>query len=185
FMDTPNSLGISLFNRQTTLPASFGYQTTGKGGTIAYGYRLGRFDNISFIYGYERARSHYETTEAPDNLGNVPLPSVSDFVYTTSSVNPAYRYDSRDNPFDTTRGSRLSLSLGFSGGPLGGTINLLKPQVNYTRFTRLSRKTSVSLNLEGDYIFPLDDEKCVHTYIERTQAVPDLCVPIGERFLVG
>lgn len=185
FMDTPNSLGISVFNRQTTLPASFGYQQRGKGGTIAYGYRLGRFDSLGLVYGYERARTHYETTEAPDPLGNVPLPSITDFVYTTSSLNPSYRYDSRDNPFDTTRGARLSLSLGFSGGPLGGTINLLKPQLSATKFQRLSRKTSLSVNLEGGYIFPLKDEDCVHIYAERSATVPDLCVPIGERFLVG
>lgn len=185
FMDTPNSLGISLFNRQTTLPASFGYQQRGKGGTIAYGYRLGRFDNLSLIYGYERARTHYETTEAPDLLGNVPLPSISDFLYTTSSIVPAYRYDSRDNPFDTTRGGRYSLSVAFSGGPLGGTIDLLKPTLNITKFMRMSRKTSFSFNVEGGYIFPLDDQDCVHIYAERTQEIPDLCVPIGERFLVG
>ena len=54
FMDTPNSLGVSLYNRETILPASFGYEQRGKGGTIAYGYRLRRFDSVSLLYGYER-----------------------------------------------------------------------------------------------------------------------------------
>jgi outer membrane protein insertion porin family len=185
FMDTPNSFGVSVYNRQTTLPASFGYQQTGKGGTLAYGYRLGRFDSLSFVYGFERARTHYETTEAPDPLGNVPLATISDFVYTTSSIQPAYHYDSRDNPYDTTRGLRMQFSMSYSGGPLGGTISLLKPQFGITKFTRLSRKSSWSANFEGGYIQPLDDENCVHTYDQRTQAIPDLCVPVGERFLVG
>lgn len=185
FMDTPNSLGVSLFNRETTLPESFGYQQRGKGGTLAYGYRLGRFDSVSVLYGYERARSHYETVEAPDPNGNVPLPSIADFLFTTSSIVPTYRYDSRDNPFDTTRGGRVNLSLAYSGGPLGGTINLLKPQVTLTKFFRMSRKSAFSVNAEGGFIHPLDDENCVHRYDQRTAEKPDICVPVGERFLVG
>jgi outer membrane protein insertion porin family len=185
FMDTPNSLGISLFNRETTYPASFGYQQRGKGGSIAYGYRLGRFDSMGLVYGYERARSHYETVEAPDPNGNLPLPQIADFTFITSALTPSYRYDSRDNPFDTTRGMRVSASAAYSGGVLGGTIDLVKPQLTLTKFFRLSRKTSVSLNVEGGYIFPLEDENCVHRYDERTDEIPDICVPVGERFLVG
>ncbi|HEY6843136.1 MAG TPA: outer membrane protein assembly factor BamA, partial [Thermoanaerobaculia bacterium] len=51
FLDTPNSLGVSLFNRTTDYPLSFGYQELSKGGSIAYGYRLRRFDSLSLVYG--------------------------------------------------------------------------------------------------------------------------------------
>jgi outer membrane protein insertion porin family len=37
FMDTPNSLGISLFNRDTQYPERYGFNATSRGGTIAYG----------------------------------------------------------------------------------------------------------------------------------------------------
>src|SRR5439155_19699167 len=73
FMDTPNSLGISIFNRNTIYPASVGYENHGKGGTIAYGYRLRRFDSFSLLYSAERARIHYEVNSAPDVNGNVPV----------------------------------------------------------------------------------------------------------------
>src|SRR5687767_14623830 len=127
FMDTPNSLGVSLYNTQQTPPRSFGYERTAKGGTLAYGYRLRRFDSLGFIYGYERARSIYETVEEPDPNGNIPVPAISDLRFTTSSIVPSYRYDSRDNPFDAMRGARMNLSLAYSGGPLGGTIDMFKP----------------------------------------------------------
>ncbi|MFZ2492244.1 MAG: outer membrane protein assembly factor BamA [Thermoanaerobaculia bacterium] len=185
FMDTPNSLGISVFNRETTYPESFGYQQRGKGGTLAYGYRLRRWDSISFMYGYERAHSYYETVESPDPNGNIPLPTISDFVFTTSTIIPSYRFDSRDNPYDTTRGTRLSASIGFTGGPLGGTIDMLKPQLSVTKFFRLSRKSSVSVNADWGFIHPLDDKDCVHRYDQRTEAAQDVCIPIGERFFVG
>lgn len=184
FLDTPNSLGISVYNRETILPASFGYEQRGKGGTVAYGYRLHRFDSVSFLYGYERSRSVYQSQEVPDPNGNFPTPLVSDLKFITSTIVPSYRYDSRDNPFDTTRGQRLSLSLAYAGGPLGGSVDMFKPTFGFTRFLRLSRKSSVSANVDAGYIFSFRDD-CAHTYDELSREVPDLCVPTSDRFLVG
>ncbi|MBV9493039.1 MAG: outer membrane protein assembly factor BamA, partial [Acidobacteria bacterium] len=184
FLDTPNSLGVSLFDRDTQYPASVGYEERAKGGTIAYGYRLHRFDSLSLVYGLQRSRIHYESQTLPDNNGNVPLSDITDFKYTTSSIGPAYHFDSRDNPYDTTRGSRLSLSALFSGGPLGGTIHMLKPTLAGTKFFRLSRKTSFSLNAEVGQIFPLDHD-CAYTRTEAFEKRIDQCVPETDRFLVG
>ena len=184
FMDTPNSLGVSLYNRETVLPASFGYEQRGKGGTVAYGYRLRRFDSLSLLYGYERSRSVYSSQEIPDPQGNIPVPIVSDLNFITSTIVPSYRYDSRDNPFDTTRGSRMALSLAYAGGPLGGSVEMFKPTLGATRFVRLSRRSSVSANVDAGYIFSFRDD-CAHTYNELSREVPDLCVPTSDRFLVG
>jgi outer membrane protein insertion porin family len=184
FMDTPNSLGVSVYNRETILPASFGYEQRGKGGTVAYGYRLRRFDSLGLLYGYERSRSVYQSQEVPDPNGNIPLPLISDLQFITSTIVPSYRYDSRDNPFDTTRGSRINLSLAYAGGPLGGSVEMFKPTVGMTRFLRLSRRSSVSANIDAGYIFSFRDD-CAHTYNELTREVPDLCVPTSDRFLVG
>lgn len=186
FLDTPNSLGVSVYNRATVLPAAFGYEQRGKGGTIAYGYRLRRFDSLGLIYGYERARSVYETVESPDPNGNIPVPSISDLRYVTSTVIPSYRYDSRDNPFDTMRGSRVALSLAYTGGPLGGSIDMFKPSVGLTKFFRLSRRSSVSVNVEGGYILPFGaDDNCAYRYDDLDRDTTQLCIPPSERFLVG
>jgi outer membrane protein insertion porin family len=184
FLDTPNSLGVSLYNRETVLPASFGYEQRGKGGTVAYGYRLRRFDSLSLLYGYERSRSVYQSQEIPDPQGNIPLPLVNDLRFITSTIVPSYRYDSRDNPFDTTRGSRMALSLAYAGGPLGGSVEMFKPTIGVTRFQRISRRSSVSANVDAGYIFAFRDD-CAHTYNELSREVPDLCVPTSDRFLVG
>lgn len=184
FMDTPNSLGVSIYNTATTYPASFGYQTRGKGGTIAYGYRVGRFDSFSVLYGYQKTRVHYELTESPDDNGNIPVSTIADSRFTMSTIAPSYRFDSRDNPYDTMRGSRLTASAAYSGGPLGGTVNIAKPTLAATRFFRISRKSSFSVNGEIGYIVPFNKD-CSHTYAERTESGRQLCVPESERFLVG
>ena len=185
FMDTPNSLGISVYNRESILPRAFGYEQRGKGGTIAYGYRLHRFDSLSLLYGYERSRTVYSTAETPDENGNIPVPVVSDLNFTTSTIVPAYRYDSRDNPYDTSRGSRISFGLAYSGGPLGGSVEMLKPTVGLSRFFRMSRKSSVSLNLDAGYIKNFREDGCANRYDELSKEVTELCVPVSDRFLVG
>jgi outer membrane protein insertion porin family len=184
FLDTPNSLGVSLFNRDTLYPASVGYEAHGKGGSIAYGYRLHRFDSISLVYGRERQKLHYEVTPAPDENGNVPVSQIADYRFTTSTIAPSYGFDSRDNPYDTTRGFKLSLSAAFSGGPLGGTVHALKPTFNTTKFFRISRKLTTSFNIDTGRIFPLD-KNCSNSREELVAKNNTLCVPETERFLVG
>jgi outer membrane protein insertion porin family len=184
FMDTPNSLGISIFNRNTVYPAAVGYENRGKGGSIAYGYRLHRFDSLSLIYAAERAKIHYEITSAPDSNGNVPVADIADYRYTVSSIAPAYTFDSRDNPYDTTRGGKAGFTLAYSGGPLGGSIHALKPTLNLTKFFRQSKRTTFSMNFEGGRIFPLSKD-CSNSRTELEATNKSLCVPETERFLVG
>ena len=184
FLDTPNSLGISLFNRNTHFPLSVGYDEVSKGGSIAYGYRLHRFDSLSLVYGLEHVRSHYEFNVAPDANGNVPIADITDFKYAQSSIGPAYSYDSRDNPFDTTRGGRVSLGLSYSGGPLGGSIHSFRPTLGISKFFKMSRKSSFSVNADLGYMIPLKKD-CSNTLDEQQANNKPLCIPKGQRFFVG
>jgi outer membrane protein insertion porin family len=185
FMDTPNSLGVSIFNRNTHFPAIIGYEERTKGGTMAYGYRLHRFDSISFVYGLEHVRTHEEGNLTPDANGNVPIAVIADTKYTSSSIGPSYAFDSRDNPFDTTRGFRFNLGTSFSGGPLGGTIHAIRPTLNITKYFKLSRRSSFSINGDLGYLRPLDTKDCAITLDQISEKVNKLCVPRGQRFFVG
>ncbi len=185
FMDTPNSLGISLFNRDTNYPLSVGYQEQSKGGSIAYGYRLHRFDSLSLVYGLEHVKTHEETNLLPDANGNVPISDILDATYTSSSIGPSYSYDSRDNPFDTTRGARVAMGMSFAGGPLGGTIHAIRPTFATTKYFKISKSSSFSVNLDLGYLRPIDYGKgCFLTY-DNFQQNSKLCVPKGQRFFVG
>ncbi len=127
FLDTPNSLGVSLFNRTTSYPLSFGYQELSKGGSIAYGYRLHRFDSLSVVYGLEHVKSHYE---------------------------------------------------------LGGSIHSFRPTIGMTKFFKLSRRSSFSVNSDLGYMVPLS-KNCSNTLDEQQANGKELCIPKGQRFFVG
>lgn len=185
FLDKPHSLGVSVFNRNTILPASVGFESRGKGGTASYGYRIGRFESLSFTYGFENRTERTQFVAPPDDNGNIPLPDVFDSEFTTSAVIPAYRYDSRDNPFDTFRGTKFSAAFSYVGGPvLGGTINILKPIVNYTYYRPFTSKSSLAFNGEAGAIFPLEDD-CANFFDDLGDFDNRLCVPRSERFFVG
>ncbi|HVT04919.1 MAG TPA: outer membrane protein assembly factor BamA [Thermoanaerobaculia bacterium] len=185
FMDRPHSLGVSIFDRQTILPASVGFESRSKGGSVAYGYHLSRFQNFSVSYGYQRSREHTEFTPTPDPDGNIPLPDIADNSFITSAVIPAWRYDSRDNPFDTTRGAKSSISLAYEGGPLGGTIDIIKPSLDYTIFKKLSKRSSVDFNVEVGTIIPTSSSNCANSFADLAKFKNKLCVPRSERFFVG
>lgn len=184
FMDRPHSVGLSIYNRATTLPDAVGFESTGKGGSISYGYRIGRFESLSFSYGYEDRTEKQSYISPPDDNGNVPLPDVYNEQFVTSAIVPAYRYDSRDNPFDTFRGTKFSAAMSYVGGGLGGTISLIKPIVNYSQFHPLSRRGSLTFNGEVGYIYPTDDN-CANYFKDLSQYDNKLCVPRSERFFVG
>ncbi len=184
FMDRPHSLGVSIYDRATTLPDAVGFKSRGKGGTVSYGYRIGRFESISFTYGYEDRREEQSFVSPPDDNGNVPLPDVFDEEFITSAIIPSYRYDSRDNPFDTFRGTRLSGALSYVGGGLGGTISMIKPVVNFSHFHPISRRSTVTFNAEGGYIYPTEDD-CANFFDDLDDFDNKLCVPRSERFFVG
>jgi len=184
FLDRPQSFGVSIFNRQTILPSTVGFESRSKGGTIAYGFRIGRFEGISFQYGFEDVKEKTTYQPAPDAEGNVPLPRISNINFTTSAFVPSYNYDSRDNPFDTSRGMKATLSLGYTGGPFGGTIDLIKPVGAFSYFKPVTRRSTISFNIEGGQIFS-QGKNCAEKFADLSDYGNVLCVPRSERFYVG
>src|SRR5262249_13488175 len=151
---------------------------------IGYGYHISRWNTLSILYGYQRVREHQEFTPTPDDDGNVPLPTVTDTRYNISTIAPAISHDTRDNPFDTTRGTRVGLTFGYSGRGLGGDVNIIKPDLTATWYTRLSKRTSFSLNSEIGTIFTQSND-CANFFADLATFRNILCVPRSERFYVG
>jgi outer membrane protein insertion porin family len=76
-------------------------------------------------------------------------------------VRPVYIFNSIDNRFEPTRGTRFSLSSEYAGGPLGGEDNFLRPELNFTLYRPLRDEYPVrsvlGMNAEFGYLRPLGE----------------------------
>ncbi|HVT17583.1 MAG TPA: outer membrane protein assembly factor BamA [Thermoanaerobaculia bacterium] len=143
FLDRPQTVGIRAFDsRLNYLALSSNYLQNAKGVVLSYGRNLGLFNSASISYTFSKRN---------DQLTNQLTNALDTFKIDTSSVRPAYVYDSRDNPFEPVRGKRYSLSLEYAGGVLGGNNNFLRPDLGFSLFQPLgSYPTHMVLAVNGE-----------------------------------
>ena len=153
FMDRPQTLGFRAFNSQTnfSLVEDQRFVRDSRGAVVSYGRQVGLFQQVALSY----TRSQYED-EAP-----LLLPSGETVLFVTelnnSALRPNWVYDSRDNPYEPTRGRRMSLGVDFVGGVLGGDSEYIRPEASISLFqptTGYPTRMLVALNVEGGLIQP-------------------------------
>jgi outer membrane protein insertion porin family len=172
FLDRRILLGGSVFSTNVDI-ADF-YRET-KGGSITVGLGLGTFSSLSALLAHENvysrfavARSgfpgtptsgHQRPIEPPPLTGRTRELSYEVFEGKTTSLTPAFAFDSRDDPFDPNRGTRFSLRARFAGGPLGGDFTYVRPELRLSMFNPLRKKMVFAYNFEGGQFFPYDDSQ--------------------------
>jgi outer membrane protein insertion porin family len=175
FLDRRQSIGASIYKQKIDLGDYYSesqqYLRESKGGTIFWGAGLGDFDQFSLVYGFEDVYAEYNTVRGfPAGQGPViprrrPLPTPSDdladdklyiqkYSGITSSFTPSYGYDSRDDPFDPSRGLSLFSRLRFAGGFLGGDFYYWRPEIGVAWFKPIRRRFIFAANFEGGLIKP-------------------------------
>jgi outer membrane protein insertion porin family len=174
FLDQRMSIGGAIYNRQLTY---LDVDQRTKGVNLSLGRGLGIFDVVSLFYGYTDTTSRYQVFPPPPPPGGgTPPTAFSDFAGRTSSFTPGYRYDSRNDPFDPSRGHRVGFSVAVAGGPLGGDFSYVKPAANITWYIPTGKQTNFAINLEGGLIKPFGANPGPN---------PEDRVPIFERFRIG
>ena len=166
FLDRPQSIGIRAFNQDLNYnlyDATQRLVRSSQGAILTYGRNFRLFQSASISYN----RSRYEDTERiiwPDT--GVPPgpddPKPGDIIETTSeidssSLRPLYVIDSRDHPFEPTRGQRFSLGVEYAGGFLGGENYFIRPELSYSAFVPVSNyptRTVFAINVEGGLVDP-------------------------------
>jgi len=122
FLDKPLTFGVDVFNTErlreygTTYNA---YRELRKGGALRVGPRISDLLSLLFSYSYEEIEI-FDIAATAAAAGVVPSRNV------TSSLSSQIIYDSRDNIFDATTGSRHTLSVQYAGGIMGGDVNFVK-----------------------------------------------------------
>jgi outer membrane protein insertion porin family len=160
WLDKPQSIGFRAFDSNldyTNLNTA--YIQNAKGVSVTYGKNLTLFSSASLTYTYSK-HTDSENLVTPVTNGaigviNEGVPQL--YFINTSSIKPAFTYDSRDNPFEPVHGFKFATSLEYGGGPLGGNDNFLRPDIGASIFvpvTKQGLKTVFAFNAEAGYLYP-------------------------------
>lgn len=169
FLDKNQSVGASLFSRNVVYSS---VQEQRRGGTLFYGKGIGLFDSISALYAYEDINANYPVASAPVPPGQpAPPQKLVDTKGTTSSLTPAYRYDSRNDPMNPTRGFRLTAAVQVAPDVFGGTNSFIKPTLGSTIYIPVPFPRNAVLALNGEIGF-----------LAQVGGTP---LPVFERFQLG
>jgi outer membrane protein insertion porin family len=180
--DRPITAGFDVFSRKITYQSFqnvVGYSQSGTGASLVVGLRLGRsgfnrlFTNYSFevieIAGLsgnflEKDQDGDLATpnpvpETPPNT-NPATPLFDPFFFgeegrrRESKFTPSFVHNTVDNPYTPRSGMKLSMTPQLAGGILGGTVNFLKPDVEFILYVPHTRRTALGIRAEGAMVIP-------------------------------
>ncbi len=181
FLDQRMSIGGSVFNRTLDYSdVAGGLDQRSKGANFSVGYGLGIFDFVSIFYGFTDQESTYQVYPPPPPPGGGAVPiAFATYLGKTSAVTPGYRYDSRNDPFDPTRGTKLGTSISIAGGPFGGDFSYYKLSANATRYIPFGKQGNFAFNLDLGLLRAYSGQK------DPAEVGFDSRIPLFERYRIG
>jgi outer membrane protein assembly factor BamA len=81
-----------------------------------------------------------------------------------STFSPNYVYNTVDNPYTPRRGMKHTLTFAVAGGPLRGTVDYLRPNVEFIFYVPHTRRTALGLRFDGAIIKPYSDTRTLPLY---------------------
>jgi outer membrane protein insertion porin family len=179
FLDQRMSVGGSIFDRSLNYSdVAGGLDQSSKGLNLSLGIGLGLWDVLSFFYGFTDTTSTYVVYPPPPPPGaGTPPIAYQTYAGTTSSITPGYRFDSRNDPFDPTRGMRYGVSVSVAGGIMGGDFSFVKPAVNFTDYIPATKSSNFAVNVQFGMIRPYNSQ--------HQRDAGQETIPIFERFRIG
>lgn len=153
FLDTPLSLGASIFNQRLrfdTFALSGGfipdsdftlYTQKTNGFTINTSYPLWRWTRTGLQYSLQRIKiddidDSFTDFALNQLVGFTPGGSPEDAAegIIRSEIKPNLQFNTKNQVFNATQGTMISLEVPIAGGPLGGDFNLIRPFVEFQKF---------------------------------------------------
>jgi outer membrane protein insertion porin family len=168
--DKPMSLGVDVFNTRRVSPfdtSLSAYVEKKTGGTI----RLGpRFEEDKYHLNLTYTLSQMSIQNVQEQYKG----TLSEGTSIYSSISAEFARDTRDNIWDPGEGTRHSIGLAITGGPLQGDIHFLKPWISNAAHLTLFRIEDYPV------VFSLSNRAAYLTQFGETKEVP-----VFERFFVG
>ncbi|HSA94781.1 MAG TPA: outer membrane protein assembly factor BamA, partial [Acidobacteriota bacterium] len=148
--DKPITAGFNIYNRKTDYTQYSLYKQNLQGIDLTTGLRLFEMWRASLVYTIQRIEMDY-----PEGSYYAALYGNLSKKYFESSITPMLWRSTIDSPLTPSRGTLYSASLKFAGGPLGGEIDILKPQFEFTHYRPIfGRGAKVqSLGIHAQYSF--------------------------------
>lgn len=170
--DKPVTTGLSLFNRRYSYPGLYNQRMIG--GNLLLGAR---------IFGYWRSNLTYtlQKVEAWLPEGSPLDPNSPNYdpyygymfygsgKYYQSSLTPMIYYSTVDSPLTPSRGTMVSAMVKYSGTFLGGDIDLVKPEFEFSRYQPFVKKHVLGFHIAYQFIKSINHSK----------------VPYWEKFYLG
>ncbi len=166
FLDRPITAGFDVFKRKITFESFgnfVGYTQEGTGGSFTTGFPLGRFTRMFLNYGFEVVKISGLSSSVSTPGSSNTRPVFDPFLFggetnrRESRITPSFILNTVDNPFTPRSGKKYSATLQFVGGPLGGTVDFIRPTLEGVWYIPHWKKTALGLRADFGYIRPFGD----------------------------
>ena len=164
--DRPISAGVDLFSRRVdylTTDGKVGYSEARTGASFTAGVPLFRFTRVFANYTYEvvdsAVRDDLLSGDADLTTPGLPVfdPFADEGRNQESRIAPSVTHNTVDNPYTPRSGMRLTSTVQIAGGPLGGTVDYLKPNLEAVLYLPHTRRTALGLRGEVGWVRPFGD----------------------------
>lgn len=172
FLDRPITAGFDVFKRRIRYQSfgSFtGFTQESTGASVTSGFAVGRFTRMFLSYGYEVIKIEGLTSGTQTTTpGQGPI--FNPFVFssannrTESRLSPSFVHNTTDSPFAPHSGVKYTGTFTFTGGPLGGSVNYVRPSLEAIWYIPHTRRTALGLRADGAMIIPFGDTNVLPYY---------------------
>lgn len=160
----PASLGVSVHNSSLEYPflskksTGFGFSTSA---------RLWGYWGASLAYNFEDVES--AAVDGDDSEINSFYRNYYNYSGTISSISPTLYYSSVDSPIFPHSGTKILFNYRYSGGLLGGDVNLHKTKFQFLKYIPIGKRHTLGMQL-------------VH---QSLTAFGNKSIPTWEKFFLG
>jgi outer membrane protein insertion porin family len=175
--DRPITAGFDIFKRKLvyeTFTSVAGYTDDRAGASLTVGLPLGRrgFNRIFANYSYQHIRIDglSELLGIDPTNPNPDEPLFDPFFFgeegkrRESTFSPSLVHNSVDNPYTPRSGKKFTFTPQLAGGPLGGTVNYFRPDLEFILYIPHLKKTALGLRAQGSYIRAYGDTQTLPYY---------------------
>jgi outer membrane protein insertion porin family len=173
--------GFDVFKRKIiydTFLNVVGFTQEGTGLTLVAGFPVGRFTRAFTNYSFEIVNISSLDASSLANSGTTTAttpsasltPLFNPFLFgeqgkrKESRFSPSIVRNTVDSPFSPRSGSKQTLSTILAGGPLGGTVDYLKPDAEFIFYVPQTKITALGVRAEVSMIYPYGQTKALPLY---------------------